>query len=99
MSLFNFVEQHHRVGGAAHAFGKLAAFFVADISWRRADQFRYGVLFHVFGHVKANERFLTAEEKFGEPARDFRLANARGAEEEETADRAAGRFQARAAAA
>ena len=61
MRLLNFVEQNHRVRRAAHAFGQLAAFFVSHVSWRRADQFRHGMLLHVFGHVEADERFFAAE--------------------------------------
>src|SRR5262249_30694126 len=37
MRLLNFVEQDDRVRSATYAFRKLAAFFVADIAWRRAD--------------------------------------------------------------
>ena len=34
--LFDFVEQHHAVGPAAHGFGEHAAFAVADVSGRRS---------------------------------------------------------------
>ena len=37
VSFFHFVEQNHAVRLAAHLFGEVAAFFVADIAGRRAD--------------------------------------------------------------
>ena len=99
MGFFDFVQQDDRIGRAAHAFGELAALFVADIAWRRADQLRYGMLLHVFRHIEANERLLAAEEELGEPASHFGLAHAGGAKEQETSDGAARRFEAGAAAA
>src|ERR1700719_2860876 len=99
MGFFDFVQQDDRVGRAPHAFRELASFFVAYVAWRRADQLRYGMLFHVFGHIEANERFLTAEEKLSEPASHFRLAHAGGAQEQETSNGTAWRFESCAAAA
>src|SRR5271166_349400 len=92
--LFDFVKQHHGVGRALDALGQLAALFVADVSRRRADELGDGVLLHEFGHVEANERFLAAEHELCQRARDFRLADAGGAEEEERADGAVGALQA-----
>ena len=77
-----------RVRIAAHALGELAAFFVADVARRRADQLRDRVLLHVLGHVEADEVLLRSEEELGEPARDLGLADARRAEEDERAHRA-----------
>ena len=34
MSLFDLIEQHHRVGAPSHRFGKLTAFLVADVARR-----------------------------------------------------------------
>ena len=89
MRLLDFVEQDHRIRRAAHALRQLAAFFVSHISWRRADQLRYRMLFHVFGHIEANQRFFAAEQELGKPPRHFRLAHARRPEEQEAAHRAA----------
>ncbi len=55
VSLLDFVEQDHRVRRAANALCQLAAFFVAHISWRRADQLGHGMFFHVFGHIETHQ--------------------------------------------
>src|ERR1700680_2448316 len=99
MRFFDFVQKDDRIGRAPNALGELASLFVAYVAWRRADQLRYGMLFHVFRHIEANERFLTAEEKLSEPASHFGLAHAGGAEEQETSNGTAGRFEAGAATA
>ena len=48
MRLLDLVEQHHLIGPPPHRFGERAAFLVADIARRRADQPRHRVLLHVF---------------------------------------------------
>ncbi|MPM87978.1 hypothetical protein SDC9_135079 [bioreactor metagenome] len=48
VSFFYLVEQHDRVGMAAHGFGELPALLIADISRRRSHEARYGVLLHIF---------------------------------------------------
>src|ERR1035438_3147288 len=55
MRLFDLVEKHDRVRMTPHLFGKLPALVVADVSRRRANQARDGVLLHVFGHVDRSE--------------------------------------------
>jgi hypothetical protein len=83
VGLLDLVEEQHRVGLAAHSFGELAALVVADVSGRRADQTRNGVLLHVLRHVDADHRLLVAEQELGEGAGELGLADARGAEEDE----------------
>ena len=78
MRFFNLVKQHHAVGAAAHGLGQLAAFLVADIAGRRAQQAGNSVLLHIFGHVKAQQGFLTAEPAFGQCAGQLRFAHAGG---------------------
>ena len=90
MGLLDFVQKDDRVRRAAHPFGELAALFITDIAWRRADQLGDGVLLHELGHVKAHQRFFRAEEEFREAACYFRLADARGPEEKEASNRARG---------
>ena len=85
--LLDLVEEHHRVGLAAHRLGELAALLVADVARRRADQPRHGVLLHVLGHVDAHHVLLAVEERLGERLRELGLADAGGAEEDERADR------------
>ena len=96
MSFFNFVEEHDCIRTAANLLGELAAFFVADVSRRRADQARDRVFLHVFGHVDAQQSVLVVEQKFGEGACQLRLAHAGWAEEDEGADRTLGITESRA---
>ena len=84
--LFDLVEQHHTVRLAAHGLCELAALVVADVSRRRADETRDGELLHVLGHIDAHEVVFIIKETVGEGLCKLRLANARGAEEEEAAD-------------
>ena len=70
-----------------HRLGELAAFLVADVAGRRADQPGDAVLFHVFRHVDADHRPLVVEEELGEGLGQLGLADAGGAEEDERADR------------
>src|SRR6202035_2018294 len=87
------------IGGAPHALCELSTLFVTYVSWRCSDQFRDGVLLHVFGHVEADQRLLAAEQEFGEAPRDFGFSDAGGAEEQEASDRAARGLESSAAAA
>ena len=93
MRFLDLVEQHDRVRTAAHGFGQLTAFFVADVSRRRADQTRDRVLLHVLRHVDADHRLFVVEQELGDAARDFGLADAGRSEEDERADRAIGVLQ------
>ena len=88
MRLLDLVEQHDRIRTAPHGFGQLAALFVADVSRRCADQPRDRVLLHVLRHVDADHRLGVVEQVLGQRARDFGLADAGRAEEDERADRA-----------
>ena len=97
--LLYLVEQHHRIGLAAHLLGQLAALLVAHVAGRRAYHARHGVLFHVFAHVHAYQRLLVAEHGLGQRLAQLGLAHARGAHEYERAHRALGVLQARARAA
>ena len=63
MRLLDLVEQDHLIGPAAHGFGQHAAFLVADIARRRADQARDGVLLHELAHVDAHHRGVVVEQE------------------------------------
>ncbi len=89
MRLLDFVEQDDRVRRALHALGELAAFFVAHVSRRRADQLRDRVLLHELRHIEADQRLLAAEHELRQGARDFGLADA-GRSEEQEASQSAG---------
>ena len=94
MRLLDFVEQDDRIRRTLDALGELAAFLVADVSRRRADQLRDRMLLHELRHIEADERLLAAEEELGQRARHLRFADAGRAEEEEAADGAMRRLEA-----
>ncbi|VEB44864.1 Protein of uncharacterised function (DUF3170) [Chromobacterium violaceum] len=83
MRLLDLVQQHHRVRMLVDGLGQLAALLEADIARRRADQARHRVALHVLGHVEADQ--LDAED-VGQLARQFGLADAGRAGEQEGAD-------------
>ena len=87
MRLLDLVEQDHLIGPPPHRFGERAAFLVADIARRRADQPRDRVLLHVFRHVHAHQRGLVVEQEFGERLGELGLADAGRPQEHERADR------------
>ena len=99
MRLLDLVEQHHLIGPAPNRFGQCAALLVADIAGRRADQPGHGVLLHEFRHVHTDHRRLVVEQEFGERLGELGLADARGAQEHERANRPIGVLQARPGAA
>src|ERR1700736_1059734 len=99
MSLFDFVEQHDRIRGTFDTFGELAPFFVAYVSGRRTDQLRDRMLFHEFGHIKANQGLFATKHELRQSARDFSLANACWTEEQERTDRTVRALESRARAA
>ena len=82
MGLFDFVEEHDGVRMPADLLGELAALFVPDVSRRCADHARDGMLFHVLGHVEANERAFVVEKKFGERSRKLGFPDARWSHED-----------------
>ncbi len=85
--LLDFVEQQHGVRATPHGFGQIAAFFVADVAGRCADQARDRVLLHELGHVDADHRLFRVEQEFGERLAQLGLADAGRAEEQERAVR------------
>ena len=81
VGLLDLVEQHHAVGLAPHGLGQLAAFVVADVAGRRADQPRDGVLLHVLRHVDADHaraRRRTGTRPARGPARSCPRRSAQG---------------------
>ena len=90
--LFDFVKENDAVGAAANLFGKLPALVVADITGRRADKSCDRVLFHVFGHVNANDTALVVEESLRQRLSQFRFADARRTQKDKRTDWAIGIF-------
>ncbi len=84
--LLDLVEQDDLVGTAPHRLGELPAGIVSDVSGRRADEPRDGVRFGVLGEIEPRHRVGGVEETLGDRLGGLRLADARGAEQEEGAD-------------
>ena len=99
MRLLNLVEQHDAVGFAAHSLGQLPALVVAHIPWRRSDKSTHTVALLILTHVDTHHHVLVVEEHLGEGFRQLRLADTRGAQEDEAANRALAVTEARTAAA
>ena len=97
MRFFNFIEQNDGVRVAPHGFREVAPFFVADVSRRRTDQTRNGVLFHEFTHINTDHGFIRIKEEFRKRLRQFGLTDARGPQEEERTVRPVGIGQPRTA--
>ena len=93
VSFFNFIEEHHTVRSATHSFSELTAFFITDISGRRAEQTADRVLLAVLRHINANERFLIIEHEPGKGLGKLGLPHTRRTDEDERSDRAGGIFQ------
>ncbi len=89
VGFFDFVEEDDGIRPAADGFGELAAFFVADVSWRGADEAGDGMLLHEFGHVDADEGVFGVKEEFREGFAELGFSDAGGAKEHEGADGAA----------
>ena len=52
-----FVQEQHAMRLFVDGFGQKAALFKADVARRCADEARYSMAFHVFGHIKALQRY------------------------------------------
>ena len=63
VGLFNLIKQHHRPGAAADLLGELAPLLMAHIARRGAHQPGRGVLFHILGHVEADQGVLASEQR------------------------------------
>jgi hypothetical protein len=61
MGFFDLVEKYDAIRAAAHSFGQLAAFVVADVAGRGADDLGHAVLFHEFAHIKPDKRSFVIE--------------------------------------
>ncbi len=95
MSLFDLIEQDHRIRAPSHRLGQLAALFVADVSRRRADQARDGVPLLILRHVDANHGPLVVEQELRQRSRQLGLADTRRSQEDEASQRPVRVLQAR----
>ena len=93
MCLFDLVQEHYGIGSSPDAFGQLAAFFVADVSRRSADQSRDIMFLHIFAHIKLYQGFFVAEHEFRQRPCQEGFSYAGGADEDKTAHWPVGVFQ------
>ena len=87
MGLFDFIEEDDAVRTTTDGFRELAPFIIADISRRSPDQTGYGMLFHVFRHIDADDVAFVIEEGFRQGLGQFGLADTGRAEEDEGTNR------------
>jgi hypothetical protein len=82
MCFFYLVEKDDRVGSASDGFGELTSLLVADVAWRRSDEFGDIVTVHIFGHVESDHRFLIIEKKLCQTLGEFGLTDSRRPQKE-----------------
>ena len=85
--LLDLIEQHDRIRPAADRLGELPRLVVTGISGRCAEQSRDRVRFGELGEIEPHQRVVGAEQRVRERAREFRLADAAGTDEQKAADR------------
>src|SRR5699024_9852002 len=83
VGLLHLVEQDDGVWATADRLGELAAFVVADVAGRSADETGDRVLLTVFAHIDPDQSLLIVEEEVRERFRQLRLAHTGGTEEQE----------------
>ncbi len=93
--LLDLVEQDDLVRPAADRLGQDAAFVIADIARRGADQAADRVLLHELAHVEADHRARIVEQEARECLGQLGLADAGRTQEQERAERPVGVLQAR----
>jgi hypothetical protein len=84
--LFDLVEEDDELVELLRRFGEVAAFVVADVARRRADELRVFVGQRVFRAVDPKKARLRAVERLRNRLREFGLADADVADEEERPD-------------
>ena len=95
VGLLDLVEQDDRIGPAADRLGEPAAFLVADVARRGADQPGDVVPLAVLAHVQPDHGRLAVEEELGQGLGQLGLAHAGRPQEQERADRPVRVLQAR----
>ena len=87
MCLFDFVQQDYAVRMTAYSLGQLTAFVIADVSRRRTDQTRYGMLLHVFAHIDTYHVAFIIKKYLCQGLSELSLADTGRAKEDKGANR------------
>ena len=73
MRFFDLVKKQNGMRRLINRIGQQPALVKPDIAWRRTNQARYRMAFHIFGHIKPHQ--LDAK-RFGKLARNLGFTNA-----------------------
>ena len=82
VGLLNLVKENNAVGLSADFFCQLTRLIIANIARRRSHQPGNRVLFHVFGHVQADQGIWRVKQIVGQLLYQLGLAYAGGADED-----------------
>eukprot|EP00052_Salpingoeca_macrocollata_P017098 m.138431 g.138431 ORF g.138431 m.138431 type:complete len:427 (-) comp20267_c0_seq1:1212-2492(-) len=87
VSLFKFVQQHHRIRAAPHSLRQRPALFIAHITRWGAYQPGHAESLHVLAHVHSHKRILRVKHKLSDGLAQFGLAYSCWPQEHEAGDR------------
>ena len=87
VGFLNFVKQYDGIWFPTNFFRQLAAFFVANVSRRCANEARYGVFLHIFAHIDTDKSVARVKEIFGKHFCQFSFSNTCWTKENERSDR------------
>ena len=83
MRLLDLIEEHHRVGLAAHRLCQLSTLIIAYIARRCTNQTGDTVLLLIFTHIDTRHHGLIVEEVVGECLSQFGLTDTGRTQEDE----------------
>jgi hypothetical protein len=88
MGFLDLIEQDHRVWFSSHGFRELSALIESDVSWRRTDESRHRMRFHVLAHIESDKSIFVIEKLICERFCRLCLPDSSRPEKKETSDRA-----------
>jgi hypothetical protein len=83
MGFFDLIEKDHGIRVASDRLSELAAFLMADIARRGANEAGHTVWLHVLAHVDANHILFGIEELLAQGLGQLSLADSSRTKEEE----------------
>ncbi len=94
MRLFDFVEEHHRIGFLSDSLRQLTrTVLVTDISGRRADKLTNRIFFHKFRHIETDHKLFVAEQALGKCLSEIGFTDARRSYEDKRSYGTVDRFK------
>ena len=58
MRFFNFIKKHNSIRLSSNSLCQLSSLLITNISWRRPNQSRYRMLFHILRHINSDQSIL-----------------------------------------